>query len=145
MGLICLSTNRCWVLFEMPESPEGHLGAAPGGHRCPSSPVLCQPAPCLWYPETTQMARVCSRIELLHIGFVLRLWVPKFRCPAVGQRCRRGFCLWILRVVMYMLEYLTCQLGSVRCGTGLTGDSSASGGTDGSEVGYPTMTLGTSV
>lgn len=62
------------------------------------------------------------------------LWVPNFRCPAVGQRCRMGFCclMWILWVTVYVLEYLMCQLGAVRRGTGFTGDSCASGGKDGS-------------
>ena len=58
-----------------------------------------------------------------------------------------GFCclMWILRVTVYVLEYLTHQLGPVRWGTGLTGDSCASGGADGSEVGHPRMALGNSV
>jgi len=144
-GLILLSTNRSWVLFETPKHPRGHLGAALGGHRSPSSLVLWHSVPCLWYPKTSQSAHVW--IEILQVGFTLRLWILEFRCPTVGWRCRMGFCClaWVLRVTVYMLEYLTRQLGAGRCGTGLTGNSSASGGADGSEVGYPSMAIGTSV
>lgn len=51
--------------------------------------------------------------------------------------------VWIFRVTVYMLEYLTHQLGALRCGTGLKGDPCASGGADGSEVGYSMMALDT--
>lgn len=48
-----------------------------------------------------------------------------------------GFCwlTWILRVTVYMQEYLTCQPGAQRCGTEFTGDSSAPRRADESEVG----------
>lgn len=61
------------------------------------------------------------------VQFMLSLWVSKFRCPVVGQRCRMGFCwlMWVLRVTVYMQEYLTCQPGAGRCGTEFAGDSCA--------------------